>query len=242
MPIKILVNGAYGKMGKVAVGAVQNCSDFILAGQSGHQDNLAEQIQKNRADVVIDFTTPQSVFSNAQTIIAQNARPVIGTTGLTLEQIDQLKVKCQEKKLGGIIAPNFSMGAILMMRFAREAAHYLPNCEIIEMHHPLKLDAPSGTSIKTAQMIESARSATKNPAKNPTSPARGEIHHGIPIHSLRLPGFYSHQTVIFGDTGEVLTICHQGIDRQCCVPGIVLACKKVMKLDELVYGLDNILE
>ena len=127
-----------------------------------------------------------------------------------------------------------------MMRYARDAAKYLPDVEIIEMHHPRKLDAPSGTAIKTAQMIAAARDASKaSPFKN--APARGETHHGVQIHSVRLPGFYSHQTVIFGGHGEVLTLCHQGIDRQCCIPGIILACREVMSLQGLVYGLENIL-
>ncbi|MBS0351028.1 MAG: 4-hydroxy-tetrahydrodipicolinate reductase, partial [Proteobacteria bacterium] len=134
---------------------------------------------------------------------------------------------------------NFSLGAVLMMKYAQDAAQFLHDFEIIEMHHPQKLDAPSGTAIKTAQMM--ANSSEKNLSANPQAPARGENHQGVQVHSLRLPGFYSHQTVVFGNVGEVLTLCHQGIDRQCCIPGIVLACKKVMSLDKLVYGLEKVL-
>ncbi len=240
MTIRVLVNGANGKMGRVAVNAVSNAANLTLAGAIGRGDNLAQAIQQFKPDVVIEFTTPQVVFANAQTIIQSGIRPIIGATGLTPEQIQQLTAESARKKLGGIIVPNFSLGAVLMMRYAQDAARYLPNVEIIEMHHPLKLDAPSGTAIKTAHMIAATRDETAASPLKP-APARGETHDGVQIHSLRLPGFYSHQTVIFGDTGEVLTICHQGIDRQCCIPGIVLACQKVMELDHLAYGLENIL-
>ncbi len=240
MAIRVIVNGANGKMGKIAVSAVNESPELTLVAQTGRHDNVADVIAQQKAEVVIDFTTPEVVFANAKVIIQAGARPVIGTTGLTPPQIETLASLCAQKKLGGIIAPNFSLGALLMMRYARDAAKYLPDVEIIEMHHPRKLDAPSGTSIKTAQMIADARDLSKaSPFKN--APARGETHHGVQIHSVRLPGFYSHQTVIFGGHGEVLTLCHQGIDRQCCIPGIILACREVMSLQGLVYGLENIL-
>lgn len=236
MKVRVLVNGAYGKMGRIAVAAVNGAEDLALAGENGRGEDLAQAIKKTQAQVVIDFTTPQTVFHHAQTIIQQGAHPVIGTTGLTQEQIEILKTECAKKKLGGIIAPNFSLGAVLMMKYAQDAARYLPHVEIIEMHHPQKLDAPSGTSIKTAKMMAEHRDASQDFPHKP-SPARGEMHDGIPIHSLRLPGFYSHQTVIFGDTGEVLTLCHQGIARECCIPGIQLACREVVKQTQLWYGL-----
>ena len=287
MTIKIIVNGAKGKMGRIAVAAVNSKPEFNLVAETGRNDDLAQVIKSHQANIVIDFTVPDSAFNNANQIINAGARPVIGTTGLTAEQITQLTSQCAEKKLGGIIVPNFSLGAVLMMRYAQDAAKYLPEVEIIEMHHPQKLDAPSGTAIKTAQMMSALRNVKKatpraclkssGVSQNSTifehrsvvdmpvneqrsaenrgimatpedfkqarraAPSRGETHHGIQIHSVRLPGFYSHQTVIFGDAGEVLTICHQGIDRQCCIPGIVLACQQVMSLDHLVYGLENIL-
>lgn len=227
-------------MGQIAISAVNGADDLTLAAKNGHHDDLAQAIKQHQADVVIDFTTPQAVFANAQTIINARARPVIGTTGLTPEQIKTLTAECAQKKLGGIIAPNFSLGAVLMMKFAQEAARYLPNVEIIEMHHPQKLDAPSGTAVKTAHMIAAERHVDQAFPLKP-APARGETHDNVQIHSLRLPGFYSHQTVIFGNLGEVLTLCHQGIDRQCCIPGIRLACQKVMLLNQLVYGLESIL-
>ena len=238
--IKVLVNGAQGKMGRIAVQAVTEANDLDLVAQNGHHDDLAKAIKQHQANVVIDFTTPQAVFSNTQTIIDAGAHPVIGTTGLTPEQIQTLTQQCSQKKLGGIIAPNFSLGAVLMMKYAQDAAQFFPNVEIIEMHHPQKLDSPSGTAIKTAHMMASNRKADKAFPLKP-APARGETHDQVQVHSVRLPGFYSHQTVIFGNTGEVLTICHQGIDRQCCVPGIAMACRKVVELKQLVYGLEKIL-
>lgn len=240
MNAKVIVNGANGKMGQIAVAAVNAAPGLTLVAQNNRSDDLTRAIKTHAADIVIDFTTPQAVFANAQIIINAHARPIIGTTGLTREQIEILTHQCAEKKLGGIIAPNFSVGAVLMMKYAKDAARYFPQVEIVEMHHPKKLDAPSGTAIKTAQMMAEERKLSRaTPAK--LGPARGETHDGIQIHSLRLPGFYSHQTVIFGDTGEVLTLCHQGIDRQCCLPGITLACEKVISLNKLVYGLENIL-
>lgn len=239
-PIRIIVNGSLGKMGKIAVAAVNSAPDLALVGESGRKDDLVQMIQTQSADLVIDFTTPHDVFVNSKKILEAGARPVIGTTGLTVQQIESLTELSRKKQLGGIIAPNFSIAAVLMMKYAADAAKYYANVEIIEMHHPQKLDAPSGTAIKTAQMIARNRDLKKaEPCKN--APARGETHSDVSIHSVRLPGFYSHQTVIFGSLGEVLTISHQGIDRQCCIPGIVLACRKVMTLNELVYGLDNIL-
>ncbi|AAO91204.1 4-hydroxy-tetrahydrodipicolinate reductase [Coxiella burnetii] len=239
MAINVIINGINGKMGRVVKENITAQSDLELVSGTGRQDDLAKTIQTTHADVVIDFTTPQSVFHNAEIIIQSGARPVIGTTGLTLEQIALLDKQCRNKKLGAIVAPNFSVGAVLMMKYAKEAAHYFPDVEIIEMHHSQKIDAPSGTAIKTAQMIGEMRSSKKDePFKDR---ARGEIKNGIPIHSIRLPGLFSHQSVIFGSNGETLTIRHDGMDRNCTMPGIFMACRKVMELDYLVYGLENLL-
>nr|AAA23312.1 ORF [Coxiella burnetii] len=158
MAINVIINGINGKMGRVVKENITAQSDLELVSGTGRQDDLAKTIQTTHADVVIDFSTPQSVFHNAEIIIQSGARPVIGTTGLTLEQIALLDKQCRNKKLGAIVAPNFSVGAVLMMKYAKEAAHYFPDVEIIEMHHSQKIDAPSGTAIKTAQMIGEMRS------------------------------------------------------------------------------------
>jgi 4-hydroxy-tetrahydrodipicolinate reductase len=239
MTIKVVINGALGKMGRVIKDHIVTQKDLQLVAAIDHEDDLAKIIKESKADVVIDFTTPQTVFNNAQTIIAAGVRPVIGTTGMTLDQIQQLEKLCKTKKLGGIVAPNFSMGAILMMKYAQDAAKYFSDAEIIEMHHAQKIDAPSGTAAKTAQMMaQSRKSADDKPHKDR---ARGELHHGITIHSVRLPGFFAHQTVIFGGNGETLTIRHDSTDRAAYMPGIFHACREVMKLDHLVYGLEHIL-
>lgn len=229
MTIRVIINGANGKMGQVTASSIANESDLLLVAELSRQDDLASSIIKHKADVVIDFTVPQSVFSNAQAIIANKARPVIGTTGLSVEQIDILKKQCQQQSLGGIIAPNFSLGAILMMKYAQDAAKYFEAVEIIEMHHPQKIDAPSGTAKKTAEMIAEVREM------------RGKLHQDVPIHSVRLPGLFAHQVVMFGGKGETLTIRHDATDRAAMMPGVFLACRKVMEMDYLVYGLENIL-
>ncbi|MGE3920810.1 MAG: 4-hydroxy-tetrahydrodipicolinate reductase, partial [Gammaproteobacteria bacterium] len=169
--------------------------------------------------------------------------PVIGTTGLLAEQIQALQQMANEKKMGGIIAPNFSIGAALMMKFAAEAVEFLPQVEIIELHHDGKKDAPSGTAIKTAELINAKRKTI--PAKKHSEElfpgSRGANVNQIHIHSIRLPGFIAHQEVIFGGHNETLTIRHDSIHRSAFMPGVILACKKVIHLNHLVYGLDHLL-
>jgi 4-hydroxy-tetrahydrodipicolinate reductase len=244
MPINILVNGAFGRMGQMVVKAVTDHPALELVGQTGREYDLAKSIQDSRANVVIDFTHPDSVFKNVMTIIEAGARPVIGTSGLKHEQIRTLQEACAKLKRGGIIAPNFSLGAVLMMKFSKEIVKYLPQVEIIEMHHNEKADSPSGTAIRTAELLAEAVKNVNQPDKPSieTIPgARGATHHRIPIHSVRLPGMLAHQQVIFGEPGETLSIRHDSLDRVCFMPGICLACEKVMGLERLVYGLEEIL-
>lgn len=244
MSIRLLINGAPGKMGQVAVKTFSDHPDFTLVGTTSHQDDLASAIKKNNAEVVIDFTNAKSVFANAKTIIAANARPVIGTTGLVKEQIHELQQQCAQLKLGGIIAPNFSLGVVLMIKAAQEIVKFFPAVEIIEMHHAGKQDSPSGTAIHTAEKLAATRTQSTYLPKilHETIPgARGAEHQQIPIHSVRLPGLVAHEQIIFGSLGETLKLQHDTIDRQCFMPGLILACKKVMELQELVYGLENIL-
>ena len=241
--IRVLINGAYGRMGQETQKAVSGDSKLQLVAALGHSDNLVQAIADSQAQVVIDFTTPAAVFANATTIIEMGAHPVIGTTGLQPDQIKELTRRCDEKKLGGIVAPNFAIGAILMMKFASLASQYFPDAEIIEFHHPGKLDAPSGTAIKTAEMIASHRK--QEPAKlqqrEVLQHPRGAVCQGVSIHSVRLPGLIAHQQVIFGGLGETLTIRHDSLHRESFMPGVLLACKKVLELDKLVYGLEHIL-
>ncbi len=240
MPIKVIINGYQGKMGQVTVDTIASQPDLELVATTGRQDNLASAIQSTQADVVVDFTIPTAAFDNTKMIIANNARPVIGTSGLTINEIEELQTTCNKQSLGGIIAPNFSLGAVLMMKYAQDAAQYLPDVEIIEMHHPLKLDAPSGTARKTAEMIAAARG--EHTAKNTsTDSARGDNYQGVNIHSVRLPGLFAHQMVMFGGQGETLTIRHDSTDRQSMMPGVFMACRKAMELNQLIYGLEKVL-
>ena len=241
MNIRILVNGANGKMGKVTAAAIEETNDLTLVAQTGKTDNLAKAIETSKAQVVVDFTIPNSVFENCQTIIQCNASPVIGTTGLTLEQIHELTQQCAAKSLGGVIAPNFSIGAVLMMRFSELAAHYFENNEIIEFHHPYKLDSPSGTAKKTAEMMRATMQTAKRINVTHDS-ARGEYYQDIPIHSVRIPGVFAQQMVVFGGEGETLTIHHDATDRRSMMQGVLLACRRVRVLNHLVYGLDKLLQ
>jgi len=242
MPTNIIINGALGRMGQLCALAVKAEPEFTVVAELGKNDNLEQQIIDNKADIVIDFTTADAAFANTRTIIEAGVRPIIGTSGFKDDEIKQLAQLCDDKNLGAIIAPNFSIGAVLMMKYAQDAAQYLSHVEIIEMHHDGKQDSPSGTALKTADMIATNRKANKLKASKETIPgARGAVSHEIPIHAIRLPGLVAHQAVIFGDVGETLTIRHDSTDRECFMPGVILACKEVMKLNRLVYGLEHIL-
>lgn len=243
MTINVLINGAFGRMGQITVKAIQEHAGLNLVGQTGREYDLGKAIRDSHAQVVIDFTTPTSVYENAMTILDAGARPVIGTTGLTLDQVKTLQEKSASLKRGGVIAPNFSLGAVLMMKYAKEMARYFSHVEIIEMHHDGKRDSPSGTALRTAEMIAEnlQQHVVPKPLKETVPGARGALYQNIPIHAVRLPGFLAHEQIIFGEAGETLTIRHDSIDRACFMPGVCLACEKVMKMDHLVYGLEEIL-
>lgn len=244
MQSRVIVNGAQGKMGSLACETIQNHPDFQLVAGLSRQDDLQRAITETKADIVIDLTRADCVYQNSLTIINCGAHPVIGTSGLVDEQIQTLRDLCEEKKLGGLIVPNFSIAAVLMMRFAAMAARYLPEVEIIEAHHQQKLDAPSGTAMKTAEMIAKARREKKKelPLKELLAGARGGVHHDVTIHSVRLPGVLARQQVIFGNLGETLSITHDSIDRASFMPGVILACQRVQGLNSLYYGLEQLLE
>ncbi|NQU18289.1 MAG: 4-hydroxy-tetrahydrodipicolinate reductase [Candidatus Saganbacteria bacterium] len=217
--IKVIVNGAKGRMGAESVKAVSKEADLELVAQTDLGDDLSEVIINTKAQVVVDFTVPKVAFLNAQKIIRAGAHAVIGTTGLTQENLKELGALCANNNVNCLVAPNFAIGAVLMMKFAKEAIKYMPNAEIIELHHDKKLDKPSGTAIKTAHIMEK----------------------DVPIHSVRLPGLVAHQEVIFGGVGQTLTIRHDSITRESFMPGVVMAVRKVGSLKGLVYGLEKIL-
>lgn len=244
MPIPVLINGSEGKMGKEIVKSFLHDTEFEVVGTIDKKDNLAETIAKTQAKIVIDFTSASVGFQNASIIINAGAHPVIGTTGFLPDQIEELQKRCARKKLGGIIAPNFSIGALLLMQFAQQAVHYFPAVEIIEMHHQTKEETPSGTAVRTAELIHQARKSEASPLKKYKEiipHARGANHHDIAIHSVRLPGLVAHETILFGGRGETLTLRHDSTNRESFMPGIKLACKKVLELQELIFGLEKLL-
>ncbi|MDM5316130.1 4-hydroxy-tetrahydrodipicolinate reductase [Fictibacillus sp. b24] len=264
--IKIILAGPRGKMGQEAlkmieetpqfelVAAVDSKNDGLqvkdLSGAPGSMDapvydDMENCIQAIEADVVVDLTRPDIGKKHLELALNHGVRTVIGTTGFTNDDLERLTKLAEEKSTGAIIAPNFAIGAILMMKFSKEAAKYLPDIEIIEKHHDQKLDAPSGTALKTAQLITEVRDEKRQghpDEKEDLEGARGAELEGIRIHSVRLPGLVAHQEVIFGGVGQVLTIRHDSINRTSFMPGVRLAVESVMNIEGLVYGLENIME
>jgi 4-hydroxy-tetrahydrodipicolinate reductase len=249
MKIRVLVNGAKGRMGTEVVQAVKAEPDLSLAGETDLGDRLDQAIASSGAQVVVDFTEPSSATRNTETILRSGARPVVGTTGFRPEEISRLEALAGELRLGGLIAPNFAIGAILLMKFAAEAVRFLPAVEIIELHHDQKPDAPSGTALKTAELIAEKRGSLPEQAlsvqkgrEESVPGARGGRYQGIPIHSVRLPGLVAHQEVLLGGLGQLLTIRHDSLSRASFMPGVILAVRKAPRLDRLYYGLEKILE
>jgi len=247
--INIAVCGANGKMGQEVIKAVQTAEDMTLVARidinNGQFATIKDAVESVNIDILIDFTQPQSVYENALYCLTNNINIVIGTTGLSDTQIDELKKLSESAKTGCFIAPNFSTGAVLMMKFAQTAAKYFNNAEIIELHHNQKKDAPSGTAVKTAAMMADVNEnfATGNCAETETiKGARGaDSYNNIHIHSVRMPGFMASQEVIFGSNGQTLRIRHDSTDRECYMPGVLLAVRYVSEHKSFVYGLDNIL-
>lgn len=263
--VKIVIAGPRGRMGSEAVKLINNTETFelvavldsknegaILSDVLGFQTSNApiyvdihKCLTETKPDVLIDLTTPEHGMYHASTALSYGVRPVVGTTGFSNEDLQTLDKLCEEKELGCIIAPNFALGAVLMMKFSQLAGKYFPDVEIIELHHDQKLDAPSGTAVKTAQMIADVRQPKHQGHLNEkeTLPgARGADFEGMHIHSVRLPGLIAHQQVLFGSTGQTLTIRHDSYNRESFMSGVKLAVEAVMKLHVFVYGLENIIE
>lgn len=250
--IKVAVCGSCGKMGQEVVKAVVMDSELELVAKidiiclgEGTYSSIEEALKENEIDVLVDFTQPASIFENAKYCLKNGIRPVIGTTGLSEAQIKELKDLSSKNNLSCLIAPNFTTGALLMMMFAQQAAKFFDNAEIIELHHNQKKDAPSGTAIKTAQLMSEANdSFAKGNCEEVEliEGARGgKSYSDIQIHSVRMPGYIASQEVIFGASGQILTIRHDSMDRTCYMKGVLMAVKHVMKNNEFVYGLENIL-
>ena len=242
--IRVLVNGAEGRMGQEVVKSVTAAADLELVDQTDLGDDLIARINASQAQAVVDFTTAAVAFENTRKILEAGVHPVVGTSGLLAEQVVKLQQLAQDRGIGGLIAPNFAIGAVLLMKYAQDAAKYLPDVEVIELHHNRKADAPSGTAVKTAQLIAEARKEIPKALveeKELFEGARGSEVHGVRVHSLRLPGLVAHQEVIFGGTGETLTIRHDSIHRESFMPGVCLACTKVIGSQQLFYGLEHLL-
>lgn len=252
--IKVLVNGAQGRMGRTVLDAVKNDSELELVGAvdifGGEIDgvkvetNLETAIDSHKPDVMVDFTRPDSVFKNVMTALEKKVSPVVGTTGLSDDAKEKIREAAEKFQTPAFIAPNFAIGAVLMMLLSKQAAKYMPEVEIIEMHHDNKLDAPSGTAELTAKMISEVRQKHRqgHPDEKENLPhVRGAEYDGMRIHSVRLRGYVAHQEVIFGGLGQTLTIRHDSMGRESFMPGVLLACKKVRSLSGLTVGLDKLL-
>lgn len=247
MAIKVAVLGAKGRMGAESVKAIKAASDFELVAELDLGDSL-ETLKSNGAQVIVDFTHPDAVMKNLEFSINNGINVVVGTTGFDEKRLQQVQEWLNSNpKVGAIIAPNFGLGAVLMMQFAAKAARYFESVEIVELHHPEKADAPSGTAARTAELITQERVAAKLPAmpdKTSTSlpGARGAKVGDIPIHSVRLRGLVAHQEVLLGDQGETLSIRHDSIDRTGFMPGVLLAVREVVNRPGLTFGLEHLME
>ena len=273
--VPVLVSGALGRMGSEVVNSVLNSSDCELVAaidtnKKNNGENISQLLNLKKSDVLVsndlegslcsisqdyrnekikpvlvDFTHPDSVYENTRSAIAYGISPVVGTTGLTPSQINDLAIFTQKANIGCAIIPNFSVGMVLLQQAASVAAKFYDNIELIEMHHNQKADSPSGTCIKTAEMIEEyPKKYNQNLVKETESlkGVRGGVRDsGLNIHSIRLPGLLAHQVVIMGSPGETYTIKHDTIDRKAYMPGVLQAIKKIGKFDSLIYGLEKLL-
>ena len=263
--LKVLVNGACGRMGQMVVKTVladeelelvaavdikaqQDVGEIVGVGKCGVavSTDLGTALDESGAEVMIDFTRPNVVYDNVMTALKHHVSPVVGTTGLSSEQQEAIRKAAEEENTPAFIAPNFAIGAVLLMVLSAQAAKYMPEVEIIELHHDQKLDAPSGTAAQTAAMIAEVRKAhsqghPEEKEKAGFEGARGADYEGMHVHSVRLPGYIASQEVIFGGLGQTLSLRHDTTSRESFMPGVALAAKKVRNLKGLTIGLDKLL-
>lgn len=264
-PVRVAVSGAAGRMGRAVVRALCQQPDLQLVAAFGRQRHLgddagtvagvgplgvaiepADGIPKlrGRADVLVEFSVGDGAVANAARAAEAGVRPVVGATGYAPESLDHLRQACARGGVGGLVAPNFALGAVLLMRFCQQAAAYFPHVEVVELHHDRKRDAPSGTALRTAKLIARARGQAPQPAvveEEKVAGARGGVHHGVRVHSVRLPGLVAHQEVLFGGPGQLLTLRHDAYGEESFLPGVLLAVRRVGELSELVVGLEHLL-
>jgi len=259
-PIKVAVQGALGRMGGEVASALCREPEMQLVGAvdikakedylpkpdgSGNvplSSDLDSILKSCQPDVLVDFTIARATMPAVRIAAPRGVNLVIGTTGLAADEIKEIERLVLDYQVGAVVAPNFALGAVLMMHLARLAAKYLDYAEIIELHHHLKADAPSGTALATARMMAEARGrAFDIPKQKQATSSRGEVVGGVAIHSVRLPGLLAHQEVILGGSGQTLSIRHDTISRECFMPGVIMAIKKVVGHKGLIYGLDVLL-
>ncbi len=246
-PIRVGVLGARGRMGAHVCRAVDAAADTELVAMVGAGEWRFEAADAG-AQVLVDFTRPDVVMDNIRWSIDQGISMVIGTSGFDQDRLARVREWLAAKpEVGIVIAPNFAIGAVLMMRFAAEAARYMDSAEIVELHHPAKVDAPSGTAIRTAEMIASAHEEAglgglPDATTDALTGARGASVAGVRVHSVRLPGLVAHQEVLLGSDGQTLTLRHDSFDREAFMPGVLLAIRKVVSLPGLTVGLEDLLD
>ncbi|MFQ5996040.1 MAG: 4-hydroxy-tetrahydrodipicolinate reductase [Dehalococcoidales bacterium] len=258
-PIKVVVHGASGRVGQEVFKAVCRESEMQLVGAVDlkvAQDSLTLPdgsgsvpfsadlgyiLTSCHPDVLVDFTIAQATMSAVRLATEKGVNLVIGTTGLTKDELSEIDRLAKANKVGAVVAPNFALGAVLMIHLAKTAAKYLDYAEIIELHHHLKVDAPSGTALATAKAMAAARGKPFLQPAGKASNSRGEVVEGATIHSVRLPGLMAHQEVILGGPGQTVSIRHDTINRECYMPGVMLAIREVVKRQGLTYGLDTLL-
>lgn len=239
---RVAVLGATGRIGSLVASAVDAATDLDLVAaldRAGLAD-LADALVQRRPEVAVDFTHPDAVLDHVRVCLAAGVHAVVGTSGFDRARLDAVRREAEGARANVMVVPNFAIGAVLMQRFAAEAARHMPSVEIIELHHAGKVDAPSGTAISTARAIADAR-GRRDAAIDP-DPARGTVVDGVPIHSVRGDGLVAHQEVILGAPGETLTIRHDALDRAAFIPGVLLAIRSVARLPGLTVGLDGLLD
>ncbi|MDX1921307.1 MAG: 4-hydroxy-tetrahydrodipicolinate reductase [Candidatus Caenarcaniphilales bacterium] len=263
MRTKVLVAGAAGRMGQETIRTILDDKDLQLVGAVGRKDseligkdigtivgkekagvllteNLKDAMHRSRPHVMVDFTIPSAVYSNAVLAISCGVHSVLGATGMSADEIDELDKKAKFAGTAVLVAPNFALGAVLMIEAAKLVAKYFEHVEVIEMHHDKKVDAPSGTAIKTVNELAKVRDFNHKEL-SPNEKARGDKLKGINVHSIRLPGLVAHEEIIFGGIGQTLTLRHDTIDRTAFMPGVAIAVKEIGKHKGLIYGLENLL-
>lgn len=261
-PIKVVVHGAFGKVGQEVVRAVCREPDMRLVGAvdleaaadalplpdgSGKvpfSSNVADVLERSRPEVLVDFTVARATLPAVRAAAARRVNAVIGTTGLSEDDLAEIEKLARDGDIGVFIAPNFALGAVLMMHLAKVAARYLDYAEVIELHHDRKVDAPSGTALKTARDMAAARGRPFLHPRESSEPAesRGKRVDGVPVHSVRLPGLLAHQEVLLGAPGQTLSIRHDTISRECFMPGVLLAVREIVRRKGLTRGLEKLLE